>query len=493
MEAYQKPIDDLREILRWFIAVQELQLLHVAVSSELRQPALREIAQAQAQEQNRAALFFFTTPALNDDSDWSDRIVELAESFEMFAEEAAKGAPPHTLRAPAWTQNPGVPGFKTALKQAVNAVQPACDDGVVAILAPEGIEDSLRWVTELRHLVGDRSLSKVRFIVVELAPAPSRALATEMGGFAESVDLELDAGASKVFLAKILRGMKTAPPGADPQRVAGMAGPREAPPPRRNRAAPPPDQAAAELQGVGVNPGFASPDAMQALRIEALSASLAHQEGRPQDAIQHQLRAKEVAENAGLTREATLMQLMLGSYLLQSAGPAQALGVFDQVAKRAKAEGYADLEVQSHMSRGGALLMSQRPFEAAQAYREGAVVAEQQPSKALAIECNRMIGQILLGTGNEKEAAAAWQRALALAEGADPLERGTSSAPVAARDLAALYRRHGLHQQADALDAQIQRWETEAESKVVAGTAPEASPGAATNGAGAPPTAEPSA
>jgi tetratricopeptide (TPR) repeat protein len=249
-----------------------------------------------------------------------------------------------------------------------------------------------------------------------------------------------------------------------------MAGPREAPPRRWNRAALPPEQAAAELQGVGMNPGFASPDAMQALRIEALSASLAQQEGRPQDAIQHQLRAKEVAENAGLKREATLMQLMLGSYLLQSAGPLQALGIFDQVAKRAKTEGHADLEVQSHMSRGGALLMAQRPFEAAQAYREGAVVAEQQPSKALAIECNRMIGQILLGTGNEKEAAAAWQRALAFAEGADPLERGTTSAPVAARDLAALYRRHGLDQQADALEAQIQRWESEAEGKVAAGS-----------------------
>ncbi len=62
----------------------------------------------------------------------------------FLAEEAAKGTPPHTLHAPAWSRNPGVAGFKGALKQAVNAVQPACD-GVIAILAPEGVEDSLCW------------------------------------------------------------------------------------------------------------------------------------------------------------------------------------------------------------------------------------------------------------------------------------------------------------------------------------------------------------
>ncbi len=44
-------------------------------------------------------------------------------------------------------------------------------------------------MTQLRHLVSDRSLLKVRFILVELEPAPSRALAIEMGGFAESVDV----------------------------------------------------------------------------------------------------------------------------------------------------------------------------------------------------------------------------------------------------------------------------------------------------------------
>ncbi len=69
--------------------------------------------------------------------------------------------------------------------------------------------------------------------------------------------------------------------------------------------------------------------------------------------------------------------------------------------------------------------------------------------------------------------------ALAVAEGTDPLERGTTSAPVAARDLAALYRRNGLNQQADALDAQIQRWETEAEGKVAEGTASAEGSGAA--------------
>jgi tetratricopeptide (TPR) repeat protein len=192
-----------------------------------------------------------------------------------------------------------------------------------------------------------------------------------------------------------------------------------------------------------------------------MSASLALQEGRSAEAVQHQVQARDIAERAGLKREATLFQLMLGGYLLQSGAAPQALTVFEETAQRAKAEQFTDLEVQSHMARGGALMLTKRPYDAAQAYRQGGTVGEPQPSKLLAIECYRTVGQILIGLGNENEAAAAWQRAVALAEGADPLERVASSAPIAAKDLAALYRRGGLNAQADALDEQVKRWERE--------------------------------
>ncbi len=470
MEAYLDPLDRLREGLRWFLAVPELLLMHVHASAELRLPALQHISQAQAQPANKAAIFVFTTPAEGADTEWSDRCEELAENFTLLAEEAAKAEPPALLRAPRAGNTSGLHGFAEALKQAASAVAPACQ-GLVAVLSPEGVTDPARWVAELRQLVSDRTLSQVRFIVLETDPAPSRVLASELAGLGESVDVRLDPSATRGFLGKILTGMKSAPDGADPQRIAGMAGPKQAPPPRAGRGAPLPAAAAAELSQLGMNPALAQPDVMKALRIEALSASLAQQEGRPQDAIQHQVRARDVADAAGLVREATLMQLMLGGYLLQGGGPAQALSVFEDTAKRANTAQLADLEAQSLMAKGGALLMAERPYDAAQAYRSAAAVAETQPSKILAIECYRMMGQILLSSGNETEAASAWQRALAVAEGAPSVERVASSGPIAARDLAALYRRHGMHDQASALEAQVARWETEVPSP-----APEAPP-----------------
>jgi hypothetical protein len=461
MEAYVKPLDRLRESLRWFIAVPELLLMHVHTGPELRQTALQRIVEAQAQPENRAAIFVFTTPAEADEGEWLERGDELRATFEAFREAAAQGKPAYALREPSTPFAPGVAGFAAALRATSDAVVPACQ-GVIAVLAPEGITDAARWLAQIRQLVGDRSLlSKVRFILVEPDPAPSSALAVELAGLGERVDIRVDGTDTRRFLAKLVNGMKTAPVGAEPIRIAGMAGPKEAPPPRAGKVAPPPELAAQELQAAGLNGSLAQAEVVKALRIETMSANLALQEGRTGDAVQHQTQARDVAERAGLKREATLFNLMLGGYLLQGGATPQAQVVFDDTAKRANADGFADLEAQSHMARGGVFMMNQRPFDAARAYQQGGAVAETLPSKLLAIECYRTVGSILMGAGAENEAAVAWQKAIALAEAGDPLERVASSAPLAAKDLAALYRKNGLNGQASALEAQVKRWEAE--------------------------------
>jgi tetratricopeptide (TPR) repeat protein len=461
VEAYSKPLDRLREAVRWFVAVPELLLLHVWSGADLRVAALQEIAQAQLQPENRNAICVCTTPAVDGDADWTARSEELGETVALVAEEAAKAEPPVAIRVPRHAAEPGYVGFTRALKQAVETLSPAFG-GVTLVLAPEGIEIAEQWLADLRRLFQDRSLAKVRFIVVETEPAPARALAAELGGLGEAVDIRVDPAAMRRYLRALVEGMKNAPAGADPQRIAGMAGPREAPPPRRGRAvAPAPEVAAPELQAAGVPAAAAQPEVMKELRVEALSASLAQQEGRQEEAIQHQLRARNVAESAGLAREATLMQLMLGGYLLQSGGTAQALDVFDDAARRAKTGGFVELETQSQMAKGGALLMLGRPLDAVRAYGTGGQLAEQGGARTLAIECYRMVGQIFLSQGNETQAATAWQRALAVADGTPQEERLASSAPIAARDLAAMYRRHGLATQANALEEQVKRWETE--------------------------------
>jgi tetratricopeptide (TPR) repeat protein len=459
MEAYVNPLEKLGNALRWFIAVPELQVLHLSVSPELRDSALRKIAEAQDQKQNRSAIFFMLAPAANDASEWQERITELNEGFSAYAEAAAQGTPPLVLPAPRQTGGIGARALLQALQATVDAVAPSAQ-GVVAVLAPQELTNPTRWVAELTQLLTNRARSSVRFIVVEAAPAPSRAVIAQMGGFAECVDVHVAPNTSKLLLTRLLAGMKTAPPGAEPLRVAGAAGPREAPPPRKGRSAPPPEVAAEELRKLGVNPAFGDPEVMKALRIETLSASLAQEDGRPQEAIAHQIRARDVAEQAGLKREATLFHLMLGGYVLQGGREAapQALRIFDESAARAKAEGFTDLGAQSHMARGSVFLLMQRPLDAARAYGEGGAVGETQPSKVLAIECYRMMGKTFLDLGHQGQAVAAWQRAISVVDSAPPTERSSSSGLMVASNLAAIYRGSGLHREADELDAKVASW-----------------------------------
>jgi hypothetical protein len=61
--------------------------------------------------------------------------------------------------------------------------------------------------------------------------------------------------------------------------------------------------------------------------------------------------------------------------------------------------------------------------------------------------------------GEEQLAVRALRRALELADETPAVERIGSSAPVAARDLAALYEKRGLSVQARSLLDQAQAWE----------------------------------
>jgi hypothetical protein len=73
-----------------------------------------------------------------------------------------------------------------------------------------------------------------------------------------------------------------------------------------------------------------------------------------------------------------------------------------------------------------------------------------------------MAGQLLAEDGKLDDAARCFHRALEVAESGEPADRALSSAPDAAKTLAALCRRHGLVAQAEALEAQAARLEAEA-------------------------------
>lgn len=77
-----------------------------------------------------------------------------------------------------------------------------------------------------------------------------------------------------------------------------------------------------------------------------------------------------------------------------------------------------------------------------------------------------MVGQLAIDLGHDQAAVDAWGRALALAQKANPDLRAASSAPEAARQLAAVYERHAMSAQAATMYAQadaLERGQQEAE------------------------------
>src|SRR5436190_809322 len=120
MEAYVNPLAKLGNSLRWFIAVPELQVMHISVSPELREPTLRKIAESQSQKQNRSAIFFMLAPATDDASDWQERVTELKEGFAGYAEAASQADPPQALRTLRATGGVGVPALVNALQDTLD-------------------------------------------------------------------------------------------------------------------------------------------------------------------------------------------------------------------------------------------------------------------------------------------------------------------------------------------------------------------------------------
>jgi hypothetical protein len=114
------------------------------------------------------------------------------------------------------------------------------------------------------------------------------------------------------------------------------------------------------------------------------------------------------------------------------------------------------------MARGGTLLSVQKAFEAAQAYTRAGELAEQHSLNVFAIESFRMVGQIMLQQQQEQPAAAAWLRAIKIANKTPADERAGSSATAAAHELAGVYRRAGVVAQAQSLEEQAKQWDAEA-------------------------------
>lgn len=464
MEAYDRAIDRAREALRWFVAGPEPRLLHLRTTGSLRAAMLPEIDAAQENPESRRPFLFIESSFLGaGDEGWRRHADELAQEYAVLREEAAAREPP--LALPELPQGRSgvtdLAAFGARLEAVAKNVAGRLP-GVVIVLAPAAVLDVALWAREVRLLVDAPALASLKWIVLDICEAGTEALAQPAEGGVETADALPDAAAIGATLDALLSGMKSAPPSAEGHRLAGMAGPREAPPPRKRQpsAAGGQARAQAELAPAGLA-GVADGERMHQLRIAVLEAARAFEQGRPSEGIQAQIAARDLAVQAGLLDNAALIELSLGAYLLQAGASEQALSVIDQARVRAEQAKAPEVVAQAHLSKGGALLVLQRPHDAVEAYLAGgrAIENEEGVTSLLAVECYRLAGQLSLGLKRPEAAVSAFGQAIAIATGAPPDERAASSAPMAARDLAALYREQGMRERAEALEKQADEWE----------------------------------
>jgi tetratricopeptide (TPR) repeat protein len=332
----------------------------------------------------------------------------------------------------------------------------------VVVLAPGVVTDPAAWLSAVRQLVTAARLDPLRWVVLDCTQADPAPLTEGLERRFEQVDATPDPKAALQLLNGLIAGMKAAPAGCGAQRLSGMPGPADAPPRRKGQAPDNPSAALDKLSDNGLA-GLADAPLMQHLRIVTLEAASAFADGDPSSGIRHQTDARDLCVEAGLLELASVFELSLGAHLLQAGAPEQSLTVFDQAAERARSAGAPQVVVQALMARAGALMLLQRPLDAAAAYASGGAFAAEHAGvpALLTIECWRMQGQIFMGLGRQDDATQALRRALAVATDAPTVERVGSSAPLAARDLAALYASHGLSAQSNALLEQAERWDAE--------------------------------
>lgn len=461
MNFITQPLARLVDSLQWFMRAQEKRMLHVTTTSSLRLGALEEIAAAEHHGDNRCPFIVLEAPAKPGDDGWTTRALELRDDVEelraLVGRDDGIELPPMPDEAEAETP---LLRFGRELCAALGCLRDPFE-GLVVVLSPIEMGDAKRWVEDVKALVAQPGLAKVRWVIVDLEEPLCEPVALSLGSLAESVDARIDEAAAGAEMDGLSKAMATAPEGATGARLAGLAGPREVPPPRRGKPPPPTrEEMSAIAKKAGLPEALADAALMRRLRQRITDGARAMRRGDVVEAAQRQREARDLCIDAGLVRHAIIMEMVLGGYVLQGGAPKLAVTAFQQAKERAESAGFADLTLQAELALAAALLMQRRPDEAAVAYAEAGQLGATAGLAALAIEAYRMAGHLLATQGKIELAGKAWRRALDVAESASPLDRTASSAPETARALAALCRKHGLVQSAEALTAQAAVMET---------------------------------
>lgn len=450
MDALTRPLERVVEATDHFVRTPSLRLLYVSTTQVLREAVLRHVCAAELLDHNTTPFFVLEGATEKDDDGWTTRAEELRLDWEQLAESAPPGLLP-ALWAPERAST-AFERFGLELGRALGSSR-APMTGLTIVLAPVWITDGERWRRDLAALLRERTFAQARLVVVEADSVETAPLLEGWAG-AEQVDARVQEADVAAEAAHRLAGMKSAPPGATGPRVAGAAGPDVTPPRRIKDAAPlTAEQVEAKAQELGVPAAYLRPEVMQHLNVLLATAALAARSGDLAEGVRAQREARDVCRVHGLALEEVVCELVLGGYLLQGGEHGLALERYREARALADARGLSAQAVQAQMAVGACLVVTKRFDDAVKAYAEAGHLGAGSGAKELAIEAYRMCGQLLASKGFDEQAVTAFRLALAQAE-EDPSVGATSSAPEAARALAALCRKHRMHEQADALERQ---------------------------------------
>lgn len=446
MESFAKPLRRLEDDAAWFARATELRLLHVTCSSDLRATALKVLGGViEFHPDNRSPVIVLEDAWTTAEPGWGVRAQRMVEHWEgrvrVLAEEGIELGSLSGQRPASADPLGAFGGWLHLILQAVR--EPL--HGVVLVLAPARVEEPETFEREVRELMRRSELAAARWVIMDVQEAALEGLHEELGERAMRCECVRDDAAFAQDLNALMTSVDPEMPGP---AKAGAAWPRGVIPPPRPGEPPPPSEEEQEamdleLAAAGANPALAGEQGVRMQQYMIAAAVHLKQGNRPQ-AVECQAHACRIAYDSGAQREALVQHLVLAGYKLAASMEAEAWTDYTSASQRAE-EWSCHLE---HAQANLALALMEarhgRHAEAAAHYGAAAEAARQADATGLAIESWRLAGQMAAEADLDERAAECFHRAIELAEGAEPEVAKSSSAPEAARQLAARLRHRGL-------------------------------------------------
>lgn len=428
MQAYSQPLSKLHVEVSRFTRDRSLRLLHVITDASLHDATVEILAAQEYRADNRSPFVILQEPHKRNDPGWDRRALTVRRQHEQRRTQMAEHG--EALgELPAAPASKGLVGLGEQLGQLL-LVRPEGTEGLVVLLAPSYVEAPERWQHAIGVLLSTKALAGVRFMIVDRERSSLGGLVAQHERHTRSVTCRVEGESPKAVLAGALDEEILSfdgPVGARPRGVI---------PPRRINDPParPPDPEAVRQLAVSRN---------------VLLASVAVEEGRMRDAIDHQRSARDDSMAAGRIEQAVMMELVLGGYLVTAGAVAQAEETYARAAALAEAAALRDKAAMARLALGSSRLVHNDRTGALVEFAQASTLAEQGGHDALALHACRLTGDVARELRMDAQAIAFWAKAIEIAE-RDPPTAPLTSAGLVALQLAVICRERGQHAAADA-------------------------------------------